>query len=123
MKAKFFLSLSFMLSLFIVQPLEAASISSDPVGTYDFVVSDIPDQPDVKGTMVVSKDSGSIKVQFSSDAGEIVLNDAKLDGNQLTGKIEVQGVILKLDGKFTADGFEGQWNSEFGALGIMATKK
>ena len=123
MKAKMLLTFSLCLSFLFANALDTATALHDPVGTYDFEVTDIPDQADVKGTMVVSKVDGKVKVNFSSSAGEIELADAKLDGHKLTGKIDVQGVVLKLTGKFTSNGFEGQWNSEFGALPITASKK
>ncbi|GEM_PF-1361044 len=123
MKAKMLFTLTLCLSFLFVNTIDAATTFHSPVGTYDFEVTDIPDQPDVKGTMVVSKVDGKIKVIFDSSAGEIELADAKLDGHKLTGKIDVQGIVLKLSGKFTDSGFEGQWNSEFGALPITASKK
>ena len=73
--------------------------------------------------MVVSRVDGKLKVVFNSSAGEIELADAKLEGHQLTGKIDVQGIVLKLSGKFSGDNFEGQWNSEFGAIPITASKQ
>jgi len=123
MKAKMLFTFTVCLSFLFANTLEAATILHDPVGTYEFEVTDIPDQPDVKGTMVVSKEDGKLKVNFNSSAGDIDLADAKLDGHKLTGSIDVQGIVLKLSGKFTSDGFEGQWNTEFGALPITATKK
>jgi len=124
MKAKLLLSISFCLSLLFVNTVEA-NIDNivDPVGTYDFIVTDIPDMEDVKGTMTVSKSGNGIKVNFSSSAGDIDLVDAKLDGDKLTGTIEAQGILLKLRGSFTADGFKGQFDTEFGALSFTASKK
>lgn len=123
MKAKMLFTLTLCLSFLFVNTIDAATMVHDPAGTYAFEVTDIPDQPDVKGTMVVSKVDGKVKVTFDSSAGEIELADAKLDGHKLTGKIETQGIVLKLSGTFTSSGFEGQWNTEFGALPITATKK
>lgn len=127
MKVKLFLCLSFCFSLFLIDATATTlPLVHNPVGTYDFVISDIPDQPDLKGTMVVSKSSGRIIVTFNSSIGEVELADAKLDGHKLTGKTEsliFQGIVLKLNGKFTSNGFEGQFNSEFGALSFTASKK
>ena len=123
MKAKMLFTFTLCLSFLLTSTLDAAPTLHDPVGTYEFEVTDIPDQPDVTGTMVVSRVDGKIKVNFSSSAGDIDLADAKLDGHKLTGSIDVQGIVLKLSGKFTESGFEGQWNSEFGALPITASKK
>lgn len=123
MKVKMLFTLTLCLSFLLVNTVDAATTIHDPSGTYEFEVTDIPDQPDVKGTMVVSKVAGKVKVSFNSSAGEIELADAKLDGHKLTGKIDVQGIVLKLSGNFTSNGFEGQWNSEFGALPITATRK
>lgn len=122
MKAKFLFSLT-LLSFLFVSSVNAEILTHDPSGTYDFEVTDIPDQPDVKGTMVVSKENGAVKVKFSSSAGEIDLQDAKLDGHKLTGKFEVQGIMIKVKGTFTSNGFEGQLDTEFGAMGITGTKK
>ena len=123
MKAKMLFTFTLCLSFLFANTLEAATILHDPVGTYEFEVTDIPDQPDVTGTMVVSRVDGKLKVVFNSSAGEIELADAKLEGHQLTGKIDVQGIVLKLSGKFSGDNFEGQWNSEFGAIPITASKQ
>jgi len=123
MKAKILLTFSLCLSFLFANALDTPITLHDPVGTYDFEVTDIPDQADVKGTMVVSRVDGKIKVNFNSSAGDIDLADAKLDGHKLTGKIDVQGIVLKLSGTFTSNGFEGQWNTEFGALPISASKK
>ncbi|MFK7983043.1 MAG: hypothetical protein AB8G86_23890 [Saprospiraceae bacterium] len=123
MKAKMLFTFTLCLSFLFANTLEAAAILHDPVGTYEFEVTDIPDQADVTGTMVVSRTDGKLKVVFDSSAGEIELADAKLEGHKLTGKIDVQGIVLKLSGKFSGNNFEGQWNSEFGALPITATKK
>ena len=123
MKAKMLFTFTLCLSFLLANTLEAATILHDPVGTYEFEVTDIPDQPDVTGTMVVSRVDGKLKVVFNSSAGEIELADAKLEGHQLTGKIDVQGIVLKLSGKFSGDNFEGQWNSEFGAIPITASKQ
>ena len=123
MKAKMLFTFTLCLSFLFANTLEAASILHDPVGTYEFEVTDIPDQPDVTGTMVVSRVDGKLKVVFNSSAGEIELADAKLESHKLTGKIDVQGIVLKLSGKFSGDNFDGQWNSEFGAIPITATKK
>ncbi len=120
MKIKFLFSFA-LLSLLFVSTTDASTIIHDPSGTYDFEVTDIPDQADVKGTMVVSKENGAVKVTFSSSAGELELQDAKLDGHKLTGKFEVQGVLIKLKGTFTSKGFEGQLDTEFGAMGISGT--
>ena len=68
MKAKFLFSLS-LLSFLFINAVDAATSIHDPVGTYAFVVSDIPDQGDVEGTMVVSREDGVLKVKFSSSAG------------------------------------------------------
>lgn len=122
MKIKFLFSFA-LLSLLFVSTTDASTTIHDPSGTYDFEVTDIPDQADVKGTMVVSKENGAVKVTFSSSAGEIDLQDAKLDGHKLTGKFEVQGVLIKLKGTFTSKGFEGQLDTEFGAMGVTATLK
>jgi len=122
MKIKFLFSFA-LLSFLLVNTVDASTVLHDPVGTYDFEVTDIPDQADVKGTMVVSKIDGALKVTFSSSAGEIELQDAKLDGHKLTGKFEVQGVQIKLRGAFSGNNFEGQLDTEFGAMGVSATKK
>jgi len=122
MKAKFLFSFA-LLSLLFINATNANTLNHDPSGTYDFEVTDIPDQADVKGTMVVSKENGAVKVTFSSSAGEIELQDAKLDGHKLTGKFEVQGVQIKLKGSFSGNNFEGQLDTEFGAMGVSATKK
>ena len=123
MKAKMLFTLTLCLSFLFANTIDAATTLHDPVGTYAFEVTDIPDQADVTGDMVVSKEGGKVKVVFTSAMGEIELMDAKLDGHKLTGKIEAQGIVLKLSGKFSGDSFEGQWNSEVGALPITATKK
>ena len=123
MKAKLVFTFTLCLSFLMANTIEAATILHDPVGTYAFEVTDIPDQPDVTGDVVVSREDGKLKVVFSSAMGEIELADAKLEGDKLTGKIEAQGIILRLSGKFSGDSFEGQWNSEVGALPITATKK
>ncbi len=120
MKIKFLLSFT-LLSFLLVNTVDASTIFHDVSGTYDFVVTDIPDQADVKGTMIVSKENGAVKVIFSSSAGEIELQDAKLDGHKLTGKFEVQGVQIKLKGTFSGKEFEGQLDTEFGAMGVSAT--
>jgi len=122
MKARFLFSLT-LFSFLILTSVDAAPVIHDPSGTYDFEVTDIPDQADVKGTMVVSKENGAVKVRFSSSAGEIDLQDAKLEGHKLTGKFEVQGILIKLKGTFTSNGFEGQLDTEFGAMGVSATLK
>lgn len=123
MKAKLLFTFTLCLSFLFVNTIEAVTTLHDPVGTYEFEVTDIPDQADVTGEMVVSKENGKVKVVFTSAMGEIELTDAKLDGHKLTGKIEAQGIVLRLSGKFSGDSFEGQWNSEVGALPITATKK
>ena len=127
MKVKLFLCLSFCFSLFLTDTTAITPpLVSNPVGTYDFSITDIPDHPDLRGTMIVSKTNGSIAVKFKSSTGNVDLMDAKLDGHKLTGKTEkllFEGVVLRLNGKFTAYGFEGQFNTEFGALPITATKK
>ncbi len=123
MKAKMLFTFTVCLSFLFANTLEAATTLHDPVGTYEFEVTDIPDQADVTGEMVVSRTDGKLKVVFSSALGEIELTDAKLDGHKLTGKIEAQGIVLKLSGTFSGDSFKGQWNTEFGALPITATKK
>ena len=123
MKAKMLFTFTLCLSFLFANTLEAATILHDPVGTYEFEVTDIPDQADVTGTMVVSRVDGKLKVVFNSSAGEIELADAKLEGHKLTGKIDVQGIVLKLSGKFSGDNFDGQWNSEFGAIPITASKQ
>ena len=73
--------------------------------------------------MVVSREDGVLKVKFSSSAGEIDLQDAKLEGHKLTGKFEVQGILIKLKGDFSGNNFEGQLDTEFGSMGVTATKK
>ena len=125
MKAKLVLTFGLFFSFFATNFLQANEIITvhDPVGVYDFVVTDIPDQPDVKGTMTVARKDGKVTVKFSSSAGDADLTNVKLDGHNLTGKLDMQGIVLNLKGKFTETGFEGQWNTEFGAIGITATKK
>ena len=120
MKIKFLFSFA-LLSFLFVSTTNATPIIHDVSGTYDFVVTDIPDQADVKGTMVVSKENGAVKVIFSSSAGEIELQDAKLEGHKLSGKFEVQGIQIKLKGSFSGKDFEGQLDTEFGAMGVSAT--
>ncbi|MFK7904224.1 MAG: hypothetical protein AB8B69_03820 [Chitinophagales bacterium] len=115
-------------SLFMNSTLDAnvlMSVPHSPVGTYAFEITDIPDQADIKGTMVVSKVDGKVRIVFKSSLGEFELQDAKLDGHKLTGKTEFlfPGVVLKLGGTFTPSGFKGQFNTEFGHLPITATKK
>ncbi|MEM6320712.1 MAG: hypothetical protein AAF960_23795 [Bacteroidota bacterium] len=118
-----FLILSLCLSCLFTSQAMTIPTFADHTGTYEFVVSDIPDQPDVKGTMVVSKTGDEVKVKFSSEVGEVYLSNTKLEGDKLSGKIEVQGLVLSLKGTFSDGGFEGQFNTEYGAMGISATKK
>jgi hypothetical protein len=126
MRARNFLSIGFLLGflfVFAATTTAATPLVGDHTGTYEFVVSDIPDQDDVEGTMTVSKKDGKVSVNFSSSAGDIDLEDVKLEGDKLTGSIEVEGLVLKLSGKFTKDGFKGQFDTEYGAMGISAEKK
>ncbi|MEM1124545.1 MAG: hypothetical protein AAGJ18_29170 [Bacteroidota bacterium] len=123
MKRRMLLSLGLCLCFLFTVKANIVLPNVDHTGTYEFVVSDIPDQPDVKGTMVVSKTGDEVKVKFSSEVGEIYLSNTKLEGDKLSGKIDVQGIVLNLRGTFSDDGFEGQFNTEYGAMGISATKK
>jgi len=123
MKAKLLFSLTLCFSFLFANATTTTIIDHDPVGTYEFTVTDIPDQADVKGEMIVAKTDGVVTVTFTSSAGDASLSDVKLDGHKLTGKLEMQGIILKLSGTFSGDKFEGQWNTEFGALPITAAKK
>lgn len=123
MKAKMLFSLTLCFSFLFAATTNAATLDHDPVGTYAFTVTDIPDQADVKGDMIVARSGDEVTVKFSSSAGDAALSDVKLDGHTLTGKLEMQGIILKLKGSFDGDKFEGQWNTEFGALPITAIKK
>ena len=127
MKVKLFLCLSFCVSFLMTNITTAAvPLVDSPVGTYEIKITDIPDSPDIRGTMVVSKVNGQVMVNFSSSLGEIDLADAKLDGRKLSGKFKgfiMEGVLFKLNGKFTSNGFEGQLNTEFGAMGITGIKK
>lgn len=127
MKVKLFLCLSLCVSFLITNATATTSfLVSDPVGTYGFTISNIPDQQDLTGTMVVSRNGGAIIVKFSSAAGKIGLSDARLDGHQLRGSFDgyiMEGVVFKLEGKFTNSSFSGQINTEFGALTITADKK
>ena len=119
------LSLGFLACFLLVISFSAqANTLHDPVGTYEFTVTDIPEQADVTGTMVVSKEEGAVKVKFTAaTSGETYLQNAKLDGHNLTGEINVQGIVLKLSGKFSGDKFTGNFMTEYGSMGITAEKK
>lgn len=123
MKAKLFLSVCLSFAFFVASAVSPAPMVHDVSGTYDFTVTDIPDQPDVKGTMTLSKIDGGVKVDFNSSAGEIALSDAKLVGHTLTGKIDVQGVVLKLKVEFKGNSFSGAFASDYGDLPISGDKK
>ena len=83
-----------------------ASVYS-PAGNWDYVVKGTPNG-DVDGTLVLNETDGVYSGMFSSNMGELVLENVKYsEETGLSATFWVQGMEMTMTGKFVEDDFTG----------------
>ena len=95
--------------LWILLLFMAASLAGgDPAGTWDCTAT-VPDGADRSFSMKVTKSGGSVEVTLSSDGGTFKAQDARLEGETLVFKVQVDAGSFEIRMNFKGEAMEGRW--------------
>ncbi len=76
------------------------------VGSWDYNLE--TPQGNMPGTMIVEQVGDLVKGRFASDMGSIEMENLKIESNQLTTRISVQGMEIDVSGTFKEKVFDGK---------------
>ena len=78
----------------------------DPSGTWTYEI-ETPDGT-ISGEMEIEKDGDSYTVVIGTDDfGDLELEDVEVEGNEMTGSVDVQGVTAEFEVEFEDDTMDG----------------
>lgn len=102
---------------------KAAEPTQSPyLGTWNYSVPGTP-MGDVSGKLILKMENGQVKGHIEADGSVSVIEDLKLEEKSMTGNIFYSGSLVKLEGMFEGDKYNGSLVVDgAGTFKIMATR-
>ncbi|MDG2450209.1 MAG: hypothetical protein P8M34_11245 [Saprospiraceae bacterium] len=105
---------------FFLTDMDNSTLISDHTGEWEYSVVS-PDYT-YKGVMELTIEGSEYAGLIMSEGTETELNDVKIDGNELTFNMTVQGFVCNVKGTFDGESFTGEVSVEGMALPMEAKK-
>lgn len=112
-----FFALFFILSLITGCKVNKSMTGSNYAGDWKFIAS-----TGTSGTLRISRDGSGFSGLLITGYGENPLHDLTIESGHLTGTFEVMGTIVRMEGDFNKDEFNGRLISSDGNHTISAVK-
>ena len=91
------------------------------VGTWDYVVEEIP--VDIDGTFVIVEEDGAIKGTLINGMGEMEIDGVTIENGKLIAEFDADGNLVELEGTFDGDSYKGWLFVQGGEFPMNMTKQ
>lgn len=93
------------------------------IGTWDYVLKEIPNAGDVEGNFVIAKEGDNYTGSLNGDEGSTSLDDVTVIDKTLSCTFDYQGYTISMNGVFEGNGFIGKCSVEGYDFDMTATKR
>lgn len=101
--------------------LKLGKKSNPYVGTWDYVVEEIP--VDIDGTFVLTEEEGVLKCTLINPMGEMELDEIAIEEGELKASIDADGTLVELEGTFEGDSYSGMLYAQGSKFLMKMTKQ
>jgi len=93
------------------------------IGTWDYVIKDVPNAGDVEGNFVIVKEGDNYTGSLNGTQGSTSLDDITVVDKALNCTYDYQGYTITMTGNFEGEGFTGKCSAEGYDFPMTATKR
>ena len=93
------------------------------IGTWDYVVKDIPNSGDVGGNFVIEKEGENYAGVLNGEQGPTPLESITIEDGKLNCTFDYQGYEIQMEGTFEGTSFTGNVSIDYNEFPMTATKR
>jgi hypothetical protein len=114
----------FVIAAFIAYGCASTKKVADvSIGTWDYVVKDVPNSGDVKGNFVIAKEGENYTGSLNGEQGSTPLENITIEDGKLKCIFDYQGYEIQMAGSFEDTAFTGNVSVDYNEFPMTATKR
>ena len=114
----------FVIAAFLAYSCASSKKVTDAsIGTWDYVVRDVPNSGDVSGNFVIDKEGESYTGTLNGEQGSTPLEGITIEDGKLKCTFDYQGYEIQMEGTFEGSSFTGNVSIDYNEFPMTASKR